>query len=65
MIKFSQLTPSELATLADSPFAGFRARQIPSDWKQILAGHPAVMRSDSEAAMPEGKRMERGQEAKA
>ena len=60
MIKFSELTPSELAMLAESPFAGFRAHQVPSNWRAILAVHPAVLRSDSEPAMPSGKRQERG-----
>lgn len=59
MIRFSELTPDELALLAESPFAGFRAAQVPSDWRQILAVHPTVLRSDSEPAMPEGKRKER------
>ena len=65
MIKFSELTPSELALLAESPFAGFRAHQIPSNWRQILGGHPAVLRSDSEPVMPVGKRVERSRKAKA
>jgi hypothetical protein len=61
MIKFSELTPEELALLADSPFAGFRAHQVPSNWRDILAVHPSVRRSDCEPAVPTGKRVERHQ----
>jgi hypothetical protein len=50
MIKFSELTSDELAKLAESPFAGFRAHQVPSNWRDILAIHPIVLRSDSKTA---------------
>jgi hypothetical protein len=59
VIRFSDLTAGELAQLAAPPFAGFRAAQVPSDWRILLAHRPGALRSDGEAAMPSGKRMER------